>query len=311
MRVLICIDDTDNLESKGTGAIADELRELIRERQYGTCGFITRHQLLIHEDIPYTSHNSSMCFDAQISGTYYEEMTHALTDYVRTESATGSDPGIAIVGWNETDGFDRRSEKMLYEFGLCAKRSVLQKAQAYELAEKTEVYLQEMGGTGQGVIGALAGIGLRLSGNDGELKGGISSLEKGSSYLVGSILDETEVESVCYETAEGRLQTLPREEKIKVVWKAKPVLSYGKILLLVIKGEDGGWAAVDKKELRRFGNDRVLREGCNDFSPDVEEEWISEEQSCYNCRYRRWAEENIICQKSGIEARFDGSKADA
>ena len=59
MRLLICIDDTDNLDSKGTGAIAEELRDLIAERGWGTCGDITQHQLLLHEDIPYTSHNSS------------------------------------------------------------------------------------------------------------------------------------------------------------------------------------------------------------------------------------------------------------
>lgn len=298
MKVLICIDDTDNLESKGTGAIADELRELICENKYGTSGFITRHQLLIHEDIPYTSHNSSMCFDAKISDSYYNEMICKMSDYVGAESATGSDPGIAIIRCENDYGFNQEIKEMLYQFGLSAKRSVLHKEQAYELAKQTGVYLKEMGGTGQGVIGAIAGIGLRLSGNDGELKGGVSSLNKGNIYNVSDILENTIIEEICYENTEEELKPLPHNEKVRVIWKAKPILADNKILLLVTKGGDGIWNAADKKELRRFGNHRVLREGCIEFSPDVEEERISDKPSCYNCRYRRWTEGNIVCLKS-------------
>ena len=50
-RYIIGIDDTDNVGSKGTGAIAGELRNIISEGGYGKCGYITRHQLLIHPDI--------------------------------------------------------------------------------------------------------------------------------------------------------------------------------------------------------------------------------------------------------------------
>ncbi len=35
---------------------------------------------------------------------------------------------------------------------------------------------------------------------------------------------------------------------------------------------------------------------CEDFRPDVEEEWVAdEERSCYNCRLRRWTAESFVC----------------
>jgi hypothetical protein len=35
---------------------------------------------------------------------------------------------------------------------------------------------------------------------------------------------------------------------------------------------------------------------CADFRPDVEEEWVAdEERSCYNCRLRRWTAESFVC----------------
>lgn len=38
---------------------------------------------------------------------------------------------------------------------------------------------------------------------------------------------------------------------------------------------------------------------CNEFNPDVEEEWLAEETiSCYNCRYRRFISNGIQCLKS-------------
>lgn len=36
---------------------------------------------------------------------------------------------------------------------------------------------------------------------------------------------------------------------------------------------------------------------CRHFTPDVEEEWVAdEERSCYNCRYRRWTAASFVCR---------------
>ncbi len=68
MDLLICIDDTDDIDSRGTGEIAELLAQGLTEGGLARCGRVTRHQLLIHPDIAYTSHNSSMCFPAEIDG---------------------------------------------------------------------------------------------------------------------------------------------------------------------------------------------------------------------------------------------------
>ena len=37
---------------------------------------------------------------------------------------------------------------------------------------------------------------------------------------------------------------------------------------------------------------------CPGFKEDCEEECVAdEEQSCYNCRYRRWTKDSFLCMK--------------
>ena len=49
MRMLVCIDDTDNLESIGTGKLAYKIIGDIEERGWGRCDVISRHQLYVHD----------------------------------------------------------------------------------------------------------------------------------------------------------------------------------------------------------------------------------------------------------------------
>lgn len=61
-RWLIGLDDTDNLESRGTGFRARQMAEHLESSKCGLIATgITRHQLLVDPRIPYTSHNSSAC----------------------------------------------------------------------------------------------------------------------------------------------------------------------------------------------------------------------------------------------------------
>jgi len=58
------------------------------------------------------------------------------------------------------------------ECGRRATCSVLTKKEAYPLAEKLGIHLSEHGGTGDGVVGALAESGLRMTGNHCRFRGG-------------------------------------------------------------------------------------------------------------------------------------------
>ena len=67
MRFFVGIDDTDNLESRGTGYVGRTMAELIVANGLGSTGAISRHQLLFDPRVPYTSHNSSLCIEVETS----------------------------------------------------------------------------------------------------------------------------------------------------------------------------------------------------------------------------------------------------
>jgi len=79
MKLMICMDDTDNLESKGTGWLVEDACREMTAMGWGRYSMISRHQLFVHPDIPYTSHNSSMVFtaDTDVPGETYANFLSA------------------------------------------------------------------------------------------------------------------------------------------------------------------------------------------------------------------------------------------
>ena len=248
MRILLCIDDTDNLDSIGTGEIASMIANEIKKRGWGECSKITRHQLFIHEDIPYTSHNSSMCFTADISQTYLHKIIHFASGFLANESAEGSDPALCVVVIDALLEPER-----LINFGKKAKTEIVSKKEAYDLAELLKVHLSEHGGTGLGIIGALAGAGLRLCGNDGRFKGKIDLDCNGSVMSVRDIISMAKIDVV--KDIEGDI--LDENELVKIEESLKTVLLDGKAALLVCQKQaqepvDYKWITCTKKQLKQF-----------------------------------------------------------
>lgn len=241
---LICIDDTDDIGTKGTGEIAEEIAHLLAQHSGGKASFVTRHQLFVHPDIPYTSHNSAMCFALQ-SPLSQAEIHRLAVAHLVAESAPKGDPGIAIL--DVDSDYDVNS---LIDFGLRAKREVITKAAAYQLAEQLQIQLTEHGGTGQGVIGALAGLGLRLMGSDGRVKGQIKlgQFEEVSLELtVADILEQTGLDAVI-STDKTRLAA---DEKVQLKGKVKAVYLEHQFVLLVSRdGEQ--WRNAGKQALQDY-----------------------------------------------------------
>lgn len=243
-KLLICIDDTDNLESVGTGELADDMAKTIEKRGWGERTRVTRHQLYVHDDIPYTSHNSSMCFEANIKTEYIDEMTQYFIGYLETKHAPGSDPGLCIVDLTQFSANDE-----LISFGKKAKSQVLTKEDAYEFARKYNIHLSEHGGTGLGVIGALAGCGLRLSGNDGRYRGKEKLEEK---YLsVEKLLENPIID--CVQTTDGK--QLGADEVVEIHGPLKTVfLNHQSVLLVdpVTDSENSKWITIPKEKLKNY-----------------------------------------------------------
>jgi hypothetical protein len=157
--IYIGIDDTDVIGSPGTNQLA---RAIVRElRDAGTQAIVCRHQLFLDPRVPYTSRNGS----ASIQLPKGDETTRpALIDIVRRVMRAwyveGSDPGLAVATTACAD---------MAAFAAHAKVNVVSQTEARAVAERAGCHLEGLGGTGQGIIGALAAVALAAGGDDGRV----------------------------------------------------------------------------------------------------------------------------------------------
>jgi hypothetical protein len=165
--LLIGIDDTDNLHSPGTGRRARALLDELEAAGLGTPGAATRHQLLVDDRIPYTTHNSSACLALRSPDSNPDAVLNDVIEFsgrfLERVCPPEADPGLAVAVPNHL----AETASTLVAFGRRAKREVLCTAQARQVAAELGVHLSGHGGTNDGVIGALAAVGLHLFGNDG------------------------------------------------------------------------------------------------------------------------------------------------
>jgi hypothetical protein len=164
--LLIGIDDTDTEDSKGTGSLARGLLASFDERRIGAALGATRHQLLLDPAIPFTSENASHCIALKASHRLeVPAIAEMVVEFVEAEAAPGSSPGIAIV--RDASWEDPTVTSRLVAFGQGAKTDVLEAASAIGLAGDLGLHLSGHGESNRGVVGALAAVGLHLSGDDG------------------------------------------------------------------------------------------------------------------------------------------------
>ena len=157
--ILVGIDDTDTSDSRGTNQLAKHLARVLSPSY--RCLRIVRHQLLVDDRVPYTSKNGS-------ASIWLEPMTSPdidrLTETIRTEMLCefipGSDPGLCVM---------EDVPASVTEFGHRCQREVVGAVDAQKLAIEERVVLEGLGGTCDGVIGALAAVGLAATGDDGRV----------------------------------------------------------------------------------------------------------------------------------------------
>lgn len=189
MKFFIAIDDTDNKESIGTGRLSRMLVSELQNKGLVSTASVTRHQLLVHPDIPYTSHNSSACIEAIALNQKTEEIFSVAKEFLVKNFQATSNPGLCIAS-------PEAVTEELQNFGLRAQKEVLTIVEARSLAQRMGLTLWWYGDTGQGCIGAMAGVGLRGSGNDGRFIDleGIRKLK--GTMSVGEILRQSGVKKV-------------------------------------------------------------------------------------------------------------------
>ena len=222
-RVFIGIDDTDNLHSRGTGYRVRTLGELLEKHGYCTVESVTRHQLLVSPEIPYTSHNSSACLTVRATQDDLSELIDFCRRYLLHESAPGSDAGLCVMP-------ESGITLGILTWGFLAKQQVLNQQLCRTESANSCVFLHGLTGDHGGIIGALAAVGLRAGGNDGRFIGlrGVREVEPGE-YTVAELFEQTAIDRV--QSLAGAVLS-PREIVSIGEW-LRPVLLDGLAVLLV------------------------------------------------------------------------------
>ena len=227
-RVFIGIDDTDNLQSRGTGYRVRVLGALLEKKDLCTVESVTRHQLLVSPEIPYTSHNSSACLTVRVAQANLSEIIDCCRRFLLHESAPGSDAGLCVIHESQiTDA--------IKTWGRRAKQAVLNQDSCRRQSANPCVFLQGLTGDHGGIIGALAAVGLRAGGNDGRFIGlrGVREIEAGD-YSVAELSKRTAIDRV--QSLNG--DVLEPETMVSIGEWLRPVLLDGLAVLLVENSKD-------------------------------------------------------------------------
>jgi tRNA(Ile2) C34 agmatinyltransferase TiaS len=155
--IFIGIDDTDTLNSRGTGRLARNIAAILSS-DFIIQG-VVRHQLLQDPRVPFTSHNSSATIILHEKCTAdLGVLFNRLKALMLSDFQVGSDPGLCVT---------RDIPEQVIEHGRQAQQRLVTQKEARDLARAHGIALEGLGGTEDGVIGALASVGLTATGNDG------------------------------------------------------------------------------------------------------------------------------------------------
>ena len=157
--VYIGIDDTDTIDSPGTNQLARHLVD--RLPAPFTFDVALRHQLFFDPRVPYTSQNGSASIVVRLGRP---ADVAGLIGRLRAEMAAwfvpGSDPGLCVA---------TAVPEPVITFARRAQREIVTQAEARAVARAAGAHLEGLGGTQDGVIGALSAVGLVASGDDGRV----------------------------------------------------------------------------------------------------------------------------------------------
>ncbi|MBN1932964.1 MAG: hypothetical protein JW786_15280 [Desulfobacterales bacterium] len=238
MRIYLGFDDTDTIDSnRGTGKLARWFEQKLPDdcRLLG----VVRQQLLVNENIPYTSHNSSACViinTPEASLSIIDGIVNRAIEHVEDHFIEGSDPGVCVVCEDDP------AISGLIEFGFKCTRKVVTQKEALEAAAK--VHLSGHGGTNDGIIGATAAVGLTASGWCGRF------IEFGKLRDFPEIVKVSDlVDKNIHVVSVDRDAGVPKpDEKVATHGWLRPMLLGNRPVLIVKSNGSGMWENIaDKK----------------------------------------------------------------
>lgn len=261
-RMLVAFDDTDTVDADhGTGKVGRWFEDELPDGC--TIWAVVRQQLLVHPDVPYTSHNSAaVCVidivDPELvvsrdrddpaglpSPPLIREVASRATAHLDRNWMVGSDPGLCVA-WDGCPAM-----RALMDFGRRTAVEVVTQADARVAA--VGAHLSGHGGTEDGIIGAAAGVGLTADGWNGRL------IEYRSIF--GHLRDVPEPVSVADLNAAGiTVVSIDRDAPVPLPaglvradgW-LRPRLWAGRPVLPVQRDGEGGWFAPGPRTIESPG----------------------------------------------------------
>lgn len=158
MTIYVGIDDTGNAESVGTGKFARIIAGEI-SKKYPVFG-VTRHQFYVHPDINFSLHNFGAVIHVDTEEKHVDDIFELVKEVMQDNFNEGSNPGLAVA-------HEIRISPAVVAYGKDTKETVLKSEMAWGLALNSNIRLESIDGNGNGVIGAIAGLGLASTKNDG------------------------------------------------------------------------------------------------------------------------------------------------
>lgn len=233
--IFVGLDDTDTLDAPGTNQLARHLAYELAP--VWNTHLITRHQLLEDPRVPYTKRNGcvAIAIEPMRNGTL-SDLQATITSIMYSWCPEGSDPGLCLAAGPIADE--------IIEFGRHCQRELTTQQQARDLAERQGIVLAGLGGTEDGVIGALSAVGLMATSNDGRV-----------IYLGAAEVDHFDVSGVypvsrLVEYGIDEIRRLDNEQlvstgNVALGKRLRPNLRHGKVVLFVSPSPHAGvdWLA--------------------------------------------------------------------
>ena len=154
------IDDTGPPGKNGTKATALALGLHLQARKFVRLLHVSAHALVTAGEIPNANHTHAYCLTLEGEAQRLREIDMESRVYLMHNSAAGANPGFALAPR------DRVNERIL-NWGKACQMMTLERREALALARSQGFTAAGFTGSGIGVIGALAAVGLRASVTDG------------------------------------------------------------------------------------------------------------------------------------------------
>jgi len=234
---LLGIDDTDSPTSQDTYALALSLGRQMESLSIARLVNLSCHQLWQYPSVSHTSENIASCLLLDAESDRLREIDLLCRQTLLRESAPGSNAGYALAAWNQFD-------PDVVVWGKTCKLTSLNRLDGIALARRCEIAIAGILGNGNGVIGALAAVGLRFEGNDGWIQWmpGLDSLR--GVFTAMELTQRVSIDGI--ETERHKRPAIT--DRIIINDRLKPILLDGRIILPVRsakKGADHDWETYD------------------------------------------------------------------